>query len=79
MDVLQNFIIQDIHERSDVFKGIIEKLYPIAQHLTGESNLNVLNMQLFEKHPMIGKPTGLIKIMPISKYHTQTPLHFGLH
>src|SRR5688500_13619747 len=49
--------IQYLHKRHPLFANIIEELRPIAAELIGESNLNVLNMQLFEKHPKISKPT----------------------
>jgi len=49
--------IQYLHNYHEEFQKIIEELRPIAQYLTGEKELNVLNMQLFEKHPKISKPT----------------------
>lgn len=49
--------IQYLHKYNPLFETFIDKLYPIAQHLTGQKDLTVLNMQLFEKHPEISKPT----------------------
>lgn len=39
------------------FTNLLNDLRVLAQELTGEKELNVLNMQLFEKHPDISKPT----------------------
>ena len=51
--------IQYLHQPPyhDIFRDIINDLKPYAELLTGDQNLNVLNMQLFEKHPTISKPT----------------------
>lgn len=49
--------IQYLNDRDPIFANLIEELRPLAKKLTGEKNLKVLNMQLFEKHPQISKPT----------------------
>lgn len=49
--------IQELHKKSDAFARLVERLHPAAQELTGKKKLNVLNVQMFEKHPGISKPT----------------------
>lgn len=49
--------IQYLYNYNPVFSRMIEKLRPLAMRLTGQNNLKVLNMQMFEKHPEISKPT----------------------
>jgi phytanoyl-CoA hydroxylase len=49
--------IQYLEKYDQVFKDLIEELRPVAERLIGETDLKVLNMQLFEKHPKISKPT----------------------
>lgn len=49
--------IQYLQTYHQVFADLIEELRPTAQELIGEQDLKVLNMQLFEKHPEISKPT----------------------
>ena len=49
--------IQYLHQRDPVFANLLQELRPVAERLTRQSELNVLNMQLFEKHPLISKPT----------------------
>lgn len=49
--------IQYLFNYDPIFTHILDKLYPIAQEITGEKELELLNMQLFEKHPHISKPT----------------------
>lgn len=49
--------IQYLHKRDPIFAELIEELRPLAKNLTGSKNVKVLNMQLFEKHPQISKPT----------------------
>lgn len=49
--------IQQLHTYHEIFKDVIEELRPIAEQLTGSNDLKLLNMQLFEKHPGISKPT----------------------
>ena len=49
--------IQYLHTRSDVFKDMLERIRPSAEVLTDTKMLSVLNMQMFEKHPQLSKPT----------------------
>lgn len=49
--------IQYLHKRNPIFQKMINKLTHIATILTNETDLELLNMQLFEKHPEISKPT----------------------
>jgi phytanoyl-CoA hydroxylase len=66
--------IQFLHHHHEVFSDIIEVLKPLAEELIGESNLNVLNMQLFEKHPSISKPTRAHQDNAYFKMTPATPL-----
>lgn len=52
--------IQYLHKKDKIFEELVKKLIPLAEKLTKTENLsldNVLNVQLFEKHPEISKPT----------------------
>lgn len=49
--------IQYLHNYHPVFQEVIDKMRPLAEELLNNNNLFVLNMQLFEKHPNISKPT----------------------
>ena len=49
--------IQYLQNYDKIFQDIIDELRPIAQKLTYCEDLYILNMQLFEKHPQISKPT----------------------
>lgn len=49
--------VQYLTNYHQIFSDIVERFRPIAQELTGQSDLHVLNVQLFEKHPEISKPT----------------------
>lgn len=49
--------IQYLYKKDQLFQELLEKMSVIAQTLIGHSNYKVLNMQLFEKHPQISKPT----------------------
>lgn len=49
--------IQYLHKRGPIFETLLNRLIQPAQYLTNSMKLNVLNMQLFEKHPGISKPT----------------------
>ncbi|ARF10388.1 2OG-FeII oxygenase [Hokovirus HKV1] len=49
--------IQYLTNYDDIFVKIKNKLEPYAKYLTGFDSFNMLNMQLFEKHPEISKPT----------------------
>lgn len=49
--------IQYLHKKNKAFQELVDKLYPLARDLTKERELKVLNVQLFEKHPKLSKPT----------------------
>jgi len=49
--------IQYLHQKDDVFQNLVDNLMPIAKILSGETKFKVLNVQMFEKHPEISKPT----------------------
>ena len=49
--------IQYLNNYDPLFQDIIDQLTDKAQLLTGQQNLKIHNMQLFEKHPGISKPT----------------------
>lgn len=49
--------IQYLMNYDKLFEDMIEKIRPLAQELTGEKELDVLNMTMIEKHPQISKPT----------------------
>jgi phytanoyl-CoA hydroxylase len=49
--------IQYLHRLDPEFQRVVDDLRPIAEALTGSSNLTLLNVQLFEKHIDISKPT----------------------
>jgi len=49
--------VQYLYNYDKVFVDLLDKVRPYAETLTGEKELDVLNMQLFEKHPEISKPT----------------------
>lgn len=49
--------IQYLHRKSALCAQLLESLKPIGIDLIGHDRFSVLNMQLFEKHPGISKPT----------------------
>lgn len=49
--------IQYLYDRDKIFEELLEKVKPIALELLGHGSFTILNMQLFEKHPSISKPT----------------------
>jgi phytanoyl-CoA hydroxylase len=49
--------IQYLHNKDKIFQELLEDLKIIGKDLIGHENFTVLNMQLFEKHPDISKPT----------------------
>lgn len=49
--------IQYLHKYDPEFQKVADDLRPIAEYLSGSNDLTLLNMQLFEKHPGISKPT----------------------
>lgn len=62
--------IQYLYKYHQEFNDLAVELKILAQILTGEQDLYILNMQLFEKHPNISKPTrahqdnGYFKVTP---------------
>lgn len=65
--------IQYLYNYHPFFNVILERLKPLAQKLSGEKDLTVLNMQLFEKHPTISKPT---RSHQDNAYFKKTPASF---
>ncbi len=49
--------IQYLHKKSHIFKELLELTSDLASSIIGHNNYTILNMQLFEKHPKISKPT----------------------
>lgn len=49
--------IQYLHKKNKIFEELLEKIKPLAEKLFGHNDYYLLNMQLFEKHPSISKPT----------------------
>lgn len=72
--------IQYLWKYNEEFQNILHQITEIAADLTGEKteNLNVLNMQLFEKHPEISKPTRSHQDNGYFKMTPTTPLTFWL-
>ena len=72
--------IQYLQNRDDYFKKILYKIDKIAEDLLDKSFLsfNVLNMQLFEKHPGISKPTRSHQDNAYFKLTPTTPLTFWI-
>lgn len=66
--------IQNLHQLDPYFETIIEVLRPTVEEFIGEKNLTVLNMQLFEKHPHISKPTRAHQDNAYFKMTPATPL-----
>jgi phytanoyl-CoA hydroxylase len=70
--------IQYLYNYDPLFNVILEKLQPIAKELSGEQDLTILNMQLFEKHPLISKPTRSHQDNAYFKQYPATPLTFWI-
>jgi len=66
--------IQYLHKRDEIFNGLIDKIKPIIYELLGHENYSILNMQLFEKHPYISKPTRAHQDNAYFKQSPPTPL-----
>ncbi len=49
--------IQYLHKKSSKCNDLLNDMKKIGKELIGHDNFSVLNMQLFEKHPEISKPT----------------------
>jgi phytanoyl-CoA hydroxylase len=62
--------IQFLHKKHDVFVELLNKMEPIINELLGGLTYNILNVQLFEKHPEISKPT---RAHQDNAYFKQTP------
>ena len=60
------------------FQNILAILKPIAQKLTGCKDPRIINMQLFEKHPHISKPTRAHQDNAYFKMSPPTALTFWL-
>lgn len=66
--------IQYLHRKDYIFQELVERLTPIAQELTGAKDFKILNVQLFEKHPGISKPTRSHQDNAYFKMTPATPL-----
>ena len=66
--------IQYLEQYDKIFVDLIEDLRPIAETLIGDTDIKVLNMQLFEKHPKISKPTRSHQDNAYFKSTPATPL-----
>lgn len=49
--------LQYLHHRNKIFQDLVDDIRIHAMILTGSEDLEVLNVQMFEKHPHISKPT----------------------
>lgn len=49
--------IQYLNTYNPLFQKVVDQLKNMAKKLVGDNQLEFLNMQLFEKHPKISKPT----------------------
>lgn len=49
--------IQYLYNKDDIFQEMLEELRPLGAKILGHDKFTILNMQLFEKHPYISKPT----------------------
>lgn len=66
--------IQYLHKKDNIFNDLIEKIKPIAYELLGNKDYKILNVQLFEKHPHISKPTRAHQDNAYFKQTPSTPL-----
>jgi len=62
--------IQYLHNKNDIFIKLLDKIKPAIEHLLDGKKYNILNVQLFEKHPQISKPT---RAHQDNAYYKQTP------
>lgn len=69
--------IQYLYKYSPVFKELYERVEKMAEQYTG-SKLKRINMQLFEKHPGISKPTRAHQDNAYFKYKPATAITFWL-
>lgn len=49
--------LQYLHKRDKIFQDLVDDIKNYAAVLTGSEDLDVLNVQMFQKHPRISKPT----------------------
>lgn len=70
--------VQYLWKYDQEFQNILNKVSRIAEHLTGDTDLQILNMQLFEKYPQISKPTRSHQDNAYFKMKPTTPLTFWL-
>lgn len=49
--------IQYLYTKDKIFEELLSTINPIALELLGHGEFSIMNMQLFEKHPLISKPT----------------------
>lgn len=70
--------IQYLHRHDEVFAKLVKDLKPVAEKLSGSDNLKLLNVQLFEKHPHISKPTRSHQDNAYFKMEPAIPLTFWL-
>ncbi len=66
--------IQYLHHKGEVCNELLKFLMPIADDLLGTNKYTILNMQLFEKHPEISKPTRSHQDNAYFKLTPTTPL-----
>lgn len=66
--------IQYLHTYDNIFNEIIDSLRPIVEKLLHTKSYKILNMQLFEKHPLISKPTRAHQDNAYFKMMPSTPL-----
>lgn len=70
--------IQYLHRHHEEFQKLVNDLRPFAEFLSGSSDLNLLNVQLFEKHNDISKPTRAHQDNAYFKIDPPTALTFWL-
>ena len=70
--------IQYLHKLDPEFQRVVDDLTPIARVLCGSDDLTVLNVQMFEKHPNISKPTRSHQDNAYFKMDPPTALTFWL-
>jgi len=66
--------IQYLYKYNNIFVDMIDSIKPIVTELLGTDKYSVLNMQLFEKHPLISKPTRAHQDNAYFKMTPATPL-----
>ena len=70
--------IQYLHRRDPIFQDLVNQLETLAKTYTESENLKVLNVQLFEKHPQISKPTRSHQDNAYFKVHPANAITFWL-